>query len=785
MATSKLYWNGSAWSTSATYWVNDDSTASLGFGVISRIQIIAYDDATIMLKASLNPSVSDVSYSLSGTRMITSGGSSLLTLNDSNRNPSAVDVTSKTSFSYSGNVSVYRMAGGVTYGNASNISGSTTITSPFYTLTYNANGGSGAPSAATVCKGVAYALSTTKPTRTGYSFQGWATSSSATTASYAAGAAVNFSANTTLYAVWKAELTTISASNGTIGTALTITLTQQGSSYSYKHDVKWTINGTTQTIVSDKTGSSATITQSWTPAIATIVPLYADRKSYPCTLTVVTKTSSGTTLGSKTASITLAVPTSCAPTLSGSVSPTNKPSSFSNYVSGKSKAYFNYTATPQYSATIVSWKYVVNGATTTVTDSSTTKTYTSASAVTASPVKVIVTDSRGLSATAQTSITVSAYSAPSVTSPVLTRALPDGTVDGQGEYLKVTGTVAIKDLSNTNTKTWAVKYKLQSASTWTAASSGTLSSYSTSFSYLSSSAILSQSSTYDVRLEITDYYGTTIVQQTVSTAAAIIDFKADGKGVAFGKVSEVSNAVEIASDWDLIHNGVSLLDKVSKSGDTMTGELEVLGAQIHPRSTNVTSGTTVASNANGNSDIRFKDSADNTIAYVTPRFETDGTQKLRIATTRDVNGSTISSVVDLGIDSNGVRSVYLGSSASAWRTALGLSYAKNATVTLSDLAVNGYVTNSTARIYIGIPVPKSMENISTVTVTAMTGALRGGSGAIDSTGTSTDLYSNYTVTAVKSTDNMIRVYILKSSAFSNVTNNSPVSFAGSISLKFT
>ena len=650
MANAKLYWNGSAWSTSATYWVNDDSTASLGFGVISRIQIIAYDDATIMLKASLNPSVSDASYSLSGTRTITSGGSSLLTLNDSNRNPSAVDVTSKTSFAYSGNVGVYRMAGGVTYGNASNISGSTTITSPFYTLTYNANGGSGAPSAATVCKGVAYALSTTKPTRTGYSFQGWATSSSATTAAYAAGAAVNFSANTILYAVWKAELTTISASNGTIGTALTITLTQQGSSYTYKHDIKWTINGTTQTIVSNLTGSSATITQSWTPAIATIVPLYTDRSSYSCTLTVVTKTSGGTTLGSKTCTITLAVPSSCAPTLSGSVTPTNKPSSFSNYVSGKSKAYFNYTATPQYSATIVSWKYVVNGATTTVTDSSTTKTYTSASAVTASPVKVTVTDSRGLSTTVSTSITVAAYSAPSVTSPVLTRALSDGTVDGQGTYLKVTGTVAIKDLSNTNTKTWAVKYKLQSASTWTTASSGTLSSYTTSFSYLSSSAILSQSSTYDVRLEITDYYGTTVVQQTVSTAAAIIDFLADGTGVAFGKVSEVSNAVESA--WDLmLEKADDTPTLVFKRNDLDTTAATALGSQWE--------------------EIDFIDKNGRTLGLCGAGFYADGTVRFRNLIRRIVNGSAVNNYFDLSVAADGTPSVYVTSKV-GWRTALEL-----------------------------------------------------------------------------------------------------------------
>ena len=46
-------------------------------------------------------------------------------------------------------------------------------------------------------------LSSTKPTRSGYVFKGWSTSSTATSASYNAGTAYTFSANTTLYAVWE------------------------------------------------------------------------------------------------------------------------------------------------------------------------------------------------------------------------------------------------------------------------------------------------------------------------------------------------------------------------------------------------------------------------------------------------------------------------------------------------------------------------------------------------------------------------------------------------------
>jgi uncharacterized repeat protein (TIGR02543 family) len=86
-----------------------------------------------------------------------------------------------------------------------------------YTIKYNANGGSGAPSSQTKWKGQALTLSSTKPTRTGYSFLGWSTSSTATSATYAAGASYTADAAATLYAVWKANTYTVkyNANGGT------------------------------------------------------------------------------------------------------------------------------------------------------------------------------------------------------------------------------------------------------------------------------------------------------------------------------------------------------------------------------------------------------------------------------------------------------------------------------------------------------------------------------------------------------------------------------------------
>lgn len=77
-----------------------------------------------------------------------------------------------------------------------------------HTVSYNANGGSGAPSAQTKWYGTILTLSSKIPTRTGYSFKGWATSSGGSVA-YTAGGKYGLDQNVTLYAVWQANTYTV------------------------------------------------------------------------------------------------------------------------------------------------------------------------------------------------------------------------------------------------------------------------------------------------------------------------------------------------------------------------------------------------------------------------------------------------------------------------------------------------------------------------------------------------------------------------------------------------
>lgn len=103
-----------------------------------------------------------------------------------------------------------------------------------YTVSYSANGGSGAPSSQTKWYGKDLTLSGTKPTLTGHSFDNWL--SSAQSQTFAPGDLYSYNASTTMTAQWKANTYTVdyNANGGsgapqsqtkTYGVALTLSTT--------------------------------------------------------------------------------------------------------------------------------------------------------------------------------------------------------------------------------------------------------------------------------------------------------------------------------------------------------------------------------------------------------------------------------------------------------------------------------------------------------------------------------------------------------------------------------
>lgn len=90
---------------------------------------------------------------------------------------------------------------------------------PDHTVTYDANGGSGAPRPATVPHDKIYTISNTKPTRENYTFLGWSINPLATEAEYQSSGRMNVSTDLTLYAVWKHNPSVTYDANGGYFTA--------------------------------------------------------------------------------------------------------------------------------------------------------------------------------------------------------------------------------------------------------------------------------------------------------------------------------------------------------------------------------------------------------------------------------------------------------------------------------------------------------------------------------------------------------------------------------------
>lgn len=86
-----------------------------------------------------------------------------------------------------------------------------------YSVSYNANGGSGTPGTQTKTHDKDLTLSNTRPTRTGYTFASWNTRSDGSGTTYYPGGTFKANGSTTLYAIWSANTyyVTFDANGGT------------------------------------------------------------------------------------------------------------------------------------------------------------------------------------------------------------------------------------------------------------------------------------------------------------------------------------------------------------------------------------------------------------------------------------------------------------------------------------------------------------------------------------------------------------------------------------------
>lgn len=332
----------------------------------------------------------------------------------------------------------------------------------------------------------------------------------------------------------------VSATNVNMGSAATISISRASSSFT--HTLTYKFGSATGTITTKTTSTSV----SWTPplSLASQIP---SAVSGTCTITCDTYSGS-TKVGSKTCTHTLTVPASVKPTLT-SVTATrvdgDVPSAWGIYVQNKSKATLKIDgAAGSYGSTISSYS-ISGGGFSSTASSFTTGILTASGTITFT---ANVTDSRGRISDSKTvSISVVAYSAPSISSYLSQRSKSDGTIADDGTYVKGTVSFSYANCSNKNTITAKTYYKKTSATTWTDASK----SFSSGTAFVFGGGNISGENSYDIKYELKDAFVTISVVDTVSTVSVLMDFKAGGKGIAIGKVAEIYNCFEVSDKWDV------------------------------------------------------------------------------------------------------------------------------------------------------------------------------------------------------------------------------------------
>ena len=300
----------------------------------------------------------------------------------------------------------------------------------------------------------------------------------------------------------------------------------------------------------------------------------------------------GVLTGSRTCSLTVTLPDWVTPFISDITvtdSETTVAQKIGNYVRSLSKPSVEITATGRYMSTITSYRATLDGVTYN-TASFTASKYLSMFGV--MTLTVTVTDSRGRTFTDTRSLSVLDYSYPSIRLFAADRCNAEGTEakrDSVNVRYQFVG--SISSLDNANETEYYIYYKLATASTWTLAeSSTTAGQYNISVLNHVLSQTFSTLYSYDIKVRLKDSFS--YVEQSVSigTKQVIMDILADGQGIAFGKIAENSGYVDfgwplkLSSPLSIESGGTGgttaalaryYLGAVSKTGDTMTGNLNI------------------------------------------------------------------------------------------------------------------------------------------------------------------------------------------------------------------
>lgn len=356
----------------------------------------------------------------------------------------------------------------------------------------------------------------------------------------------------------------LTASNGTLGTAQTLTITRADSSF--KHRITFTCGSASGYAAGSASTFTTATSISWTPTL-TLAQQNTTGTSVTITLKLMTYTNTGTHIGTVSKSITCSIPASVKPSVSISVSdPLGYVSKYGGYVQSLSKFAISLTDAGSQDSTIKSRKTTVDGKTFTA-KSFTTDVIQNSGTLT---ISTTVTDSRGRTATASTTVTAIPYSPPQINSLTVKRCDSEGNSSTGGAYLAVTFNSQVTALNNKNTASYSIQYKKSGSSSYT---TETLSGFTGQYSVSDGVFIFAAetASSYNIIFTVTDAFGSAAKTATGASVFKLWSALATGLGFAFGKIAELEGVLDIGFKTKFT-GGIQniVLEKISDLNDVLT-----------------------------------------------------------------------------------------------------------------------------------------------------------------------------------------------------------------------
>lgn len=322
-----------------------------------------------------------------------------------------------------------------------------------------------------------------------------------------------------------ARASTLSASDGTLGTKTTLTADRKSSSFT--HTLTWECGNYSGTIAAPASATS----WDFTPELKLASGAPYGQKVY-CTYTLSTYNGS-TLVGTDSKSVWFTIPSSVKPSCTLSLSDSNGyASTYGGYIQGESQLSVTINATQAYGSPISRYSASANGTT------YSTQTFTTSvlKTVGTNTISATVTDGRERSGSVSSNITVLEYSRPRITNLKVRRCNADGTENDRGGYGKISFHCTITPLSNKNTRACSLRYRQSGATTWTNAPAITLSAYDQDCN--PPVIQMSDAHSYEVQINLTDAFGTDSAVTSISTGYCLYHIPASGKGITFGGIAE-------------------------------------------------------------------------------------------------------------------------------------------------------------------------------------------------------------------------------------------------------